>query len=452
MDGETDSRDERSSISEEAGHFFRYMAEFVEFTDDDIKAIRASALIIEKHIPNIISNFYVNLLKHPQTRKFFLNKDGALDAEYLQLRMYHQTNFWRRAAGAKFDDEFAGFVDYVGRAHTSRGADKHIYIHEQYVIGMVGFVQNAIIEALILELDEFDKDLEYQAIKAWNKICIILLEMLSRAYRLEAGPDRLQELLPINKNEILEMSVESYEKSVGIHREYDYENFFVAFESEIPEGERRIIEAHGISIGVFHNKGNWHAIRNSCLHRGGPVATGKLVDDQIICPWHGYTYDLTSGRLIMDPSARLEVYDVILEEGKVFVRVPETYIFLNNLSQGNLPLPDLSVMEIPEKKLNENEFYLRDIPTGGIRLIQFNSHRVAVYNVSGKFYATSEECTHAGGPLSEGVLKENEVVCPWHDSCFNVITGAVTCPPADEPLKTYQVIINGDIGRIEIAS
>ncbi|OGO31405.1 MAG: hypothetical protein A2Z16_13560 [Chloroflexi bacterium RBG_16_54_18] len=109
-------------------------------------------------------------------------------------------------------------------------------------------------------------------------------------------------------------------------------------------------------------------------------------------------------------------------------------------------------MEIPEKKLNENEFYLRDIPTGGIRLIQFNSHRVAVYNVSGKFYATSEECTHAGGPLSEGVLKENEVVCPWHDSCFNVITGAVTCPPADEPLKTYQVIINGDIGRIEIAS
>ena len=185
---------------------------------------------------------------------------------------------------------------------------------------MVGFVQNAIIEALIQELDEFDKDLEHRAIKAWNKVCIILLEMLSRAYREEAGPERLQELLPIDKEEILEMSVGSYEKSVGIHREYEFQNIFVAFESEIPTGDRKIIEANGISIGIFHHHENWYAIRNSCLHRGGPVATGKLVDDCISCPWHGYTYDLTDGRLLMDPSARLDMYEVILDEGKVFVR------------------------------------------------------------------------------------------------------------------------------------
>jgi nitrite reductase/ring-hydroxylating ferredoxin subunit len=317
---------------------------------------------------------------------------------------------------------------------------------------MVGFVQNAIIEALIQELDEFNKDLEYRAIKAWNKVCIILLEMLSRAYREEAGSDRLQELLPINKEEILEMSVESYEKSVGIHRKYEYENIFVAFESELPEGERKIIEANGISIGIFHHKGSWYAIRNSCLHRGGPVATGKLVDDNIICPWHGYTYDLTNGRLLMDPSARLDMYEVILDEGKIFVRVPETHKFQDNRSEGKLPMPGVNIEEIPVEKLNENEFNLQDIPPGSMRLVHFNSVRVAVYNVGGKFYATSEECTHAGGPLSEGILKENEVRCPWHDSCFNVITGAVTCPPADEPLETYQVIISGVIGRIQLAS
>ncbi len=84
--------------------------------------------------------------------------------------------------------------------------------------------------------------------------------------------------------------------------------------------------------------------------------------------------------------------------------------------------------------------------------MHFDSQRIAVYNVGGNFYATSDECTHAGGPLTEGVLKGNEVICPWHDLCFNVITGEVTCPPADEPLKTYRVIIDGDIGRIELAN
>jgi len=452
MNVEMAPKDSSSRTSEAAGHFFRYMAEFVEFTEDDSRAIRASALIIEKHLPKIISEFYVNLLKHPQTRKFFLNKDGALDAEYLQLRMYHQANFWRRAAGAEFDDEFASFVHYVGRAHTSRGADQHIYIHEQYVIGMVGFVQNAIIEALFQELDEFDKDLEHRAIKAWNKVCIILLEMLSRAYREEAGPERLQELLPINKEEILEMSVGSYEKSVGIHREYEFQNIFVAFESEIPAGDRKIIEANGISIGIFHHHENWYAIRNSCLHRGGPVATGKLVDDSIICPWHGYTYDLTDGRLLMDPSARLDMYEVVLDEGKVYVQVPQTQVFQDSLSEGPIPIQKMRDSEIPEEKLNANEFYLQDIPQGGMRLVHFNSQRIAVYNVGGNFYATSDECTHAGGPLTEGILKGDEVICPWHDSCFNVITGEVTCPPADEPLKTYRVIIDGEIGRIELAN
>lgn len=448
MQAEKEGPESRFRLNEDAGHFFHYMAEFVKFTEDDRRAIRESTLIVEKHLPAIISEFYVNLLKHPQTRKFFLRKDGTVDAGYLQLRMYHQANFWRRTAGAEFDDEYAGFVDYVGRAHTSRGADAHIYIHEQYVIGMVGFVQNAIIDALIEELGEYNKDLEYRAILAWNKLCTILLELLTRAYRENPGPDRLQELHSIDQQQIQEMSVESYEKSVGIHREYEYQDIFVAMQSDIPEGERRIIEAYGISIGVFHHKGNWYALRNSCLHRGGPIATGKIAGENLVCPWHGYTYDLSSGRLLMDPSARLDMYEVILENGKVFVHLPVPQQFLDYL-----PEHDSSAQSVPEvaevkEALNESEFYLQDIPPGGIRLVRLNSERIAVYNVDGNYYATSDECTHAGGPLSEGALKDNEVVCPWHDSCFNVITGEATCPPADEPVKTYRVILDGKIGRV----
>ena len=48
--------------AEEAGRYFRYMAEFVGFDKDDADAIRQSSIIIEKYLPGIIGRFYTNLL------------------------------------------------------------------------------------------------------------------------------------------------------------------------------------------------------------------------------------------------------------------------------------------------------------------------------------------------------------------------------------------------------
>jgi hypothetical protein len=132
------------------------MAEFIGFTDKDASAIHESGLVIEKHIPEIVAQFYTHLLSYPPTRTHFLKADGTVDQEYLQLRMHHLTNFWRRTASGKYDDDYARYVDYVGRAHTSHGADPNIYIAERYVIGQVGFMQHGISQALTQELHEYD--------------------------------------------------------------------------------------------------------------------------------------------------------------------------------------------------------------------------------------------------------------------------------------------------------
>ena len=124
--------------AEDSGRYFRHMMEFVGFTPADARAIRQASLIIEKHLPNIVADFYTNLLRYPPTRRFFMKKDGSIDQDYLQKRMVHLTNFWRRTASGVYDDEYARYVDYVGRAHTSHGADPSIYIAERYVIGQVG--------------------------------------------------------------------------------------------------------------------------------------------------------------------------------------------------------------------------------------------------------------------------------------------------------------------------
>ena len=135
----TQERFKRGAV--DAGRYFDFMAQFVNFQPEHVEAIRATRFVVEKHIPAIVADFYANLLSFPATRKHFLKKDGAIDQDYLEWRMQHQAAFWRRTAQAVFDEDYARFVDYVGRAHTSQGADPNIYIPERYVMGMVGFVQ-----------------------------------------------------------------------------------------------------------------------------------------------------------------------------------------------------------------------------------------------------------------------------------------------------------------------
>ena len=81
---------------------------------------------------------------------------------------------------------------------------------------------------------------------------------------------------------------------VGIARTIEYREVLVGMVDEIPEGQRKIIDAEGLSIGVFHQDGQWVALQNSCLHRGGPVCAGDLTGGTLTCPWHGYQYALAS--------------------------------------------------------------------------------------------------------------------------------------------------------------
>ncbi|OGO32903.1 MAG: hypothetical protein A2Z16_11810 [Chloroflexi bacterium RBG_16_54_18] len=101
------------------------------------------------------------------------------------------------------------------------------------------------------------------------------------------------------------------------------------------------------------------------------------------------------------------------------------------------------------QKLKENEFRASELKPGQAKLLFLKGEPVAVYNVDGEFYATQDACTHAGGPLSEGELEGKLIVCPWHSSCFDVTNGQVMCGPADEPVKTFRVILEGETGRVE---
>lgn len=64
---------------------------------------------------------------------------------------------------------------------------------------------------------------------------------------------------------------------------------------------------------------------------------------------------------------------------------------------------------------------------------------IAVYNIDGDLYAVEDVCTHDGAELAGGEVHGFEVECVRHGARFDVRTGAVTCPPAYEPIATFPV-------------
>ena len=76
-----------------------------------------------------------------------------------------------------------------------------------------------------------------------------------------------------------------------------------------------------------------------------------------------------------------------------------------------------------------------DYPTGDAVLIA---------NVDGVIHACDDICSHAYASLSEGDLNGSEVECPLHGALFNVTTGEALTPPAEAPIKIYQVQVEGD--------
>jgi len=429
----------------DAPRYFQFMADFIGFTPADAEAIRETRPYIEPHLAAIIGEFYAQLLRFPATRKHFLKKDGTVDQDYLELRMQHQANFWRRTLSGAFDDDYARFVDYVGRAHTSQGADPRVYIPERYVIGMVGFVQQRIAAVLANELDGVDEALEARGLRAWSAFLAVLTEQLSRVYGEGKEPETYEPKQTLNAEPVHDLAEDSYERAAGLIQPAGYRRVQVGPASEIAEGERKIIEADGHSIGVFHLKEGWAAFSNSCLHRGGPVCTGALDGTTLTCPWHGYQYDVTTGQLLLDHSTALPVYRVTVEDSQVYVDLPvfaadEPEVSLANLFSAPSHTPEI---------LKPDQFRVAGLKPGHSLRVAVGGRAVAVYNIDGTHYATQDECTHADGPLSEGDLDGCAVICPWHASAFDVRDGSVLIGPATEPLRTYRVVIEGEIGRVE---
>jgi nitrite reductase/ring-hydroxylating ferredoxin subunit len=75
-------------------------------------------------------------------------------------------------------------------------------------------------------------------------------------------------------------------------------------------------------VALANVAGSFHAIDGLCPHQGGPLGTGMLCNGVLTCPWHGWQFDVTTGRHLSSATVRQTVFDVREREGVVEVRIP----------------------------------------------------------------------------------------------------------------------------------
>ena len=91
--------------------------------------------------------------------------------------------------------------------------------------------------------------------------------------------------------------------------------------AELLPGQAAEVKVGDKAVALFNVGGTFYAITNLCPHRGGPLGQGFVEGSQVSCPWHNYTFDVTTGENVVNAELKVPCYDVKVEDGRVFVKV-----------------------------------------------------------------------------------------------------------------------------------
>lgn len=97
----------------------------------------------------------------------------------------------------------------------------------------------------------------------------------------------------------------------------------VADVSEIEDGKSKVVRAGGRTLAIFRVKDQFFVLNNMCLHRGGPLGEGDLEGYRVVCPWHGWTYDVRTGAFEIIPTLKVKSYLARREGSSIMVELDE---------------------------------------------------------------------------------------------------------------------------------
>lgn len=94
--------------------------------------------------------------------------------------------------------------------------------------------------------------------------------------------------------------------------------------SQVPEGEVREFTIGGREIVLCNVEGEIYALQGMCTHEDLPLDGGEVDGTELICNWHGATYDVCTGRATSLPATEpLQTFETRVDGGRVFVMIPD---------------------------------------------------------------------------------------------------------------------------------
>jgi metal-sulfur cluster biosynthetic enzyme/nitrite reductase/ring-hydroxylating ferredoxin subunit len=84
-----------------------------------------------------------------------------------------------------------------------------------------------------------------------------------------------------------------------------------------------------------------------------------------------------------------------------------------------------------------------EVPDPGKTLVEVEGEMVALFHVGGQWFAIDDVCTHDGGPLADGELRDHKIACPRHGAKFDIRTGAALSMPAVRATRAHDVKVDG---------
>ncbi len=97
----------------------------------------------------------------------------------------------------------------------------------------------------------------------------------------------------------------------------------VAETNQVPPGTVKAVDLEGRAVALFNIDGTYYAIDDTCTHRGGPLSEGAVEGTTVTCPWHGATYDVTTGNVLGPPASEgVAHYNVQVDGNDIKVETP----------------------------------------------------------------------------------------------------------------------------------
>jgi nitrite reductase/ring-hydroxylating ferredoxin subunit len=91
--------------------------------------------------------------------------------------------------------------------------------------------------------------------------------------------------------------------------------------ADLAAGACMEIALEGKPVALYNVGGQFYATANACLHRGGPLGQGMMDGPVVMCPWHAWSWDVTTGENTANGELKMPVYAVKVEDGQVYVKV-----------------------------------------------------------------------------------------------------------------------------------